>query len=53
MKPTRRSSEKQQFQQAEGVATLGEVLLMPVKSDEHGWVAARLYAAVDIVVDEP
>ena len=43
----------QQFQQAEGVATLGEVLLMPVKSDEHGWVAARLYAAVDIVVDEP
>lgn len=43
----------QQFQQAEGVATLGEVLLMPVKSDEHGWVKARLYAAVDIVVDEP
>lgn len=43
----------QQFQQAEGVATLGEVLLMPVKSDEHGWVTARLYAAVDIVVDAP
>ena len=43
----------QQFQQAEGVATLGEVLLMPVKSDEHGWVTARLYAAVDIVVEAP
>lgn len=43
----------QQFQQAEGVATLGEVLLMPVESDEHGWVKARLYAAVDIVVDAP
>jgi len=43
----------QQFQQVEGVATLGEVLLMPVESDEHGWVKARLYAAVDIVVDAP
>ena len=43
----------QQFQQAEGVATLGEVLLMPVKSDEHGWVTVRLYAAVDIVVEAP
>lgn len=43
----------QQFQQVEGVATLGEVLLMPVASDEHGWVKARLYAAVDIVVDAP
>ncbi|MYK38983.1 MAG: hypothetical protein F4049_02055 [Gemmatimonadetes bacterium] len=43
----------QQLQQAEEVATLGEVLLMPVTSDEHGWVQARLYAAVDIVVDEP
>lgn len=43
----------QQFQQAEGVATLGEVLLMPVESNEHGWVKARLYAAVDIVVDAP
>ena len=43
----------QQFQQTEGVATLGEVLLMPVESDEHGWVKARLYAAVDIVVDAP
>ena len=43
----------QQFQQAEGVATLGEVLLMPVKSDEHGWVTARLYAAVDIAVEAP
>ena len=41
------------FQQAESVATLGEVLLMPVKSDERGWVQARLYAAVDIVVDTP
>ena len=43
----------QQLQQAEEVATLGEVLLMPVASDEHGWVQARLYAAVDIVVDAP
>ena len=43
----------QQLQQAEEVATLGEVLLMPVTSDEHGWVQARLYAAVDIVVDSP
>lgn len=43
----------QQLQQAEEVATLGEVLLMPVTSDEHGWVQARLYAAVDIVVDAP
>jgi len=41
----------QQLQQAEAVATLGEVLLLPVKSDEHGWVQARLYAAVDIIVD--
>ena len=43
----------QQLQQAEEVATLGEVLLMPVTSDERGWVQARLYAAVDIVVDAP
>ena len=43
----------QQLQQAEEVATLGEVLLLPVKSDERGWVQARLYAAVDIVVDAP
>ena len=43
----------QQLQQAEAVATLGEVLLLPVKSDEHGWVQARLYAAVDIIVDGP
>ena len=43
----------QQLQQAEEVATLGEVLLMPVKSDENGWVQARLYAAVDIIVDGP
>ena len=42
-----------QFQQAEAVATLGEVLLVPVKSDEHGWVKARLYAAVDVVVGAP
>ena len=41
------------FQQAESVATLGEILLLPVKSDERGWVQARLYAAVDIIVDEP
>ena len=43
----------QQLQQAEAVATLGEVLLLPVKSDERGWVQARLYAAVDIIVDGP
>ena len=43
----------QQLQQAEKVATLGEILLMPVKSDENGWVQARLYAAVDIIVDGP
>ena len=43
----------QQLQQAEEVATLGEVLLIPVKSDERGWDQARLYAAVDIIVDEP
>ena len=43
----------QQLQQVEAVATLGEVLLVPVKSDERGWVQARLYAAVDIIVDEP
>ena len=43
----------QQLQQAEEVATLGEVLLLPIKSDERGWVQARLYAAVDIIVDEP
>ena len=43
----------QQLQQAEEVATLGEILLMPVKSDENGWVQARLYAAVDIIVEGP
>ena len=43
----------QQLQQAEEVATLGEVLLMPVTSHERGWVQARLYAAVDIIVDGP
>ena len=43
----------QQLQQAEEVATLGEVLLMPVTSDERGWVQARLYAAVDIVAEAP
>ena len=43
----------QQLQQAEEVATLGEILLMPVTSDERGWIQARLYAAVDIIVDEP
>ncbi len=42
-----------QFQQYEAVATLGEVLLMPIKSDERGWVQARLYAAVDILVEVP
>ena len=43
----------QQLQQAEAVATLGEVLLMPVQSEEGGWVQARLYAAVDIIVERP
>ena len=43
----------QQLQQAEAVATLGELLLMPIKSDERGWIKVRLYAAVDIIVDEP
>ena len=43
----------QALQQAEAVATLGEVLLMPVQSEEGGWVQARLYAAVDIIVDAP
>ena len=43
----------QQLQQAEEAATLGEVLLMPVTSDENGWVQARLYAAVDIIVEGP
>ena len=42
-----------ELQQAEAIATLGEVLLMPVQSDESGWVKARLYAAVDIIVDAP
>ncbi len=43
----------QQLQQAEEVATLGEVLLMPVTGDENGWLQARLYAAVDIIADGP
>ncbi len=43
----------QQLQQAEETATLGEVLLMPVTSDENGWVQARLYAAVDLIVGGP
>ena len=43
----------QQLQQVEEVATLGEVLLISVKSDEHGWDQGRFYAAVDIIVDEP
>ena len=51
--PQQIDSFLQQLQQAEAVATLGEVLLLPVKSDERGWVKARLYAAVDIIVDEP
>ena len=42
-----------ELQQAEAIATLGEVLLMPVQSDERGWVKARLYAAVDVIVDAP
>ena len=51
--PQQIDSFLQQLQQAEAVATLGEVLLLPVKSDERGWIQARLYAAVDIIVDEP
>ncbi len=43
----------QQLQQAKEVATLGEVLLMPITSGENGWGQARLYAAVDIIVDRP
>ncbi len=51
--PQQIDSFLQQLQQAEAAATLGEVLLVPVKSDERGWVKARLYAAVDIIVDTP
>ena len=51
--PQQIDSFLQQLQQAAEVATLGEVLLMPVTSDERGWVKARLYAAVDIIVEEP
>ena len=41
------------LQQVEEIASLGEVVLMPVQSDEQGWVEARLYAAVDVVVGMP
>ncbi len=51
--PQQISAFLHQLQQAEAVATLGEVLLMPVQSDERGWVKARLYAAVDILVQAP
>ena len=51
--PQQIDSFLQQLRQAKAVATLGEVLLLPVKSDERGWIQARLYAAVDIIVDEP
>ena len=43
----------QKLQQVEEIAALGEVVLMPVQSDEHGWAEARLYAAVDVVVGMP
>lgn len=51
--PQQINSFLQRLQQAEEVAALGEILLVPVKSDENGWVQARLYAAVDIIVDGP
>ena len=43
----------QKLQQVEETAVLGEVVLMPVQGGAHGWVEARLYAAVDIVVGMP
>lgn len=51
--PEQISAFLHQLQQAEAIASLGEVLLMPVQSDESGWVKARLYAAVDILVQAP
>ncbi|MDP6701123.1 MAG: hypothetical protein QGH25_15855 [Candidatus Latescibacteria bacterium] len=41
------------LQQVEEIASLGEVVLMPVQTGERGWVEARLYAAVDVVVGMP
>ena len=41
------------LQQVEEIASLGEVVLMPVQAGERGWVEARLYAAVDVVVGMP
>ena len=41
------------LQQIEETASLGEVVLMPIHSGERGWVEARLYAAVDVVVGMP
>ena len=41
------------LQQVEEIASLGEVILMPIHSGERGWVEARLYAAVDVVVGMP
>ena len=41
------------LQQVEEIASLGEVVLMPVQAGARGWVEARLYAAVDVVVGMP
>ena len=41
------------LQQVEEIAVLGEVVLMPVLGDGHGWAEARIYAAVDVVVGMP
>ena len=41
------------LQQVEELAVLGEVVLMPVPGNGHGWTEARLYAAVDVVVGMP
>ena len=43
----------QKLRQVEEIAVLGEVVLMPVPGDGHGWAEARLYAAVDVVVGMP
>ncbi len=38
------------LRQVEETARLGELILTPVRSGEHGWTEARLYVAVDAVV---
>ena len=43
----------QSLQEVEEIASLGEVVLMPVQPGEQGWLEARLYAAVDVVVGMP